>query len=415
MRAFARALLPDPRAGRAATPDTPEPGGQVGDETPTGVVSVRAGLGPPHATTRYQRIAGGHTGVRPDMPKARRKSARVQELAASVSRAPARSAASPAPPAAAASVSPAPGRPASATATWPAIAAVVIGLTGLALAALAVAGLLAPTARGARVDDRAQAIGFLGRRQVNGGGFAEVGRAPDPALTAWVVLGLAAAGRDPSTVTVAGESPADFLAGKPYPVATDLELRILALDALGRAPAALVDQLEQLRRSSGAIGPSVNATIWGILALRSAGRAAGSRTVSYLLRQQRKDGGWSWYAGVASDSNDTAAAIQALRSAGVARSSNAIVRGLAYLRRLQNADGGFELESGRGSDAQSTAWAVQAFLAAGRRPPAAAYRYLARLQRANGSYRYSARYGTTPVWVTAQVLPALARRPFPLP
>jgi hypothetical protein len=37
------------------------------------------------------------------------------------------------------------------------------------------------------------------------------------------------------------------------------------------------------------------------------------------------------------------------------------------------------------------------------------------MQRANGSFRYSARYAITPTWVTAQVLPALARKPFPLP
>jgi hypothetical protein len=32
----------------------------------------------------------------------------------------------------------------------------------------------------------------------------------------------------------------------------------------------------------------------------------------------------------------------------------------------------------------------------------------------DGSYRYSTHYAATPVWVTAQVLPALARRFFPL-
>ena len=164
----------------------------------------------------------------------------------------------------------------------------------------------------------------------------------------------------------------------------------------------------------GAIGPSVNSTIWGILALRSVGRPAGSKAVAYLLRQQREDGGWSWYRGVASDSNDTAAAIQALRAAGVSRTSRAIVRGLAYLRRLQNPDGGFELSSGRGSDAQSTAWSIQAYLGRRPPPPRGASSYLAGLRRADGSYRYSASYATTPVWVTAQVLPALARRPFPL-
>ena len=72
------------------------------------------------------------------------------------------------------------------------------------------------------------------------------------------------------------------------------------------------------------------------------------------------------------------------------------------------------LTKGRESDAQSTAWAIQGLLAAGQRPSAAAFRYLSRLRRGDGSYRYSTRYGTTPVWVTAQVLPALTGRPFPI-
>ncbi|TMK27602.1 MAG: ABC transporter substrate-binding protein, partial [Actinobacteria bacterium] len=106
------------------------------------------------------------------------------------------------------------------------------------------------------------------------------------------------------------------------------------------------------------------------------------------------------------------AVVEALRAAHVG--GRPIRRALAFLRRHQRQDGGFELTRGRGSDAQSTAWAIQAFLAAGARPGPAAFRYLARLRRADGSYRYDAHYGTTPVWVTAQVLPALARRPFPL-
>ena len=69
---------------------------------------------------------------------------------------------------------------------------------------------------------------------------------------------------------------------------------------------------------------------------------------------------------------------------------------------------------GRGSDTQSTAWAIQALLAAGRSPGTPAFRYLERMRRPDGSYRYNARYVTTPLWVTAQVLPALARKPFPL-
>jgi len=133
--------------------------------------------------------------------------------------------------------------------------------------------------------------------------------------------------------------------------------------------------------------------------------------VRYLLRQQRS-GGWSWAEGVAPDSNDTAIAVQALRASGV--SGKPIARGLAFLRGMQNRDGGFGLVRGRASDAQSTAWTIQGFLAAGAKPPPAAYRYLQRLRRPDGSFRYSTKYVTTPVWVTAQVVPALARKFFPL-
>ena len=132
----------------------------------------------------------------------------------------------------------------------------------------------------------------------------------------------------------------------------------------------------------------------------------------YLRRQQRKTGGWSWHPRGAPDSNDTAVVIQALRAAGAR--GRPLIRGARFLRRLQATDGGFRLVPGRESDAQSTAWAIQGLLAAGVEPGRAAYRYLSSLRRPDGSYRYSKRYAVTPVWVTAQVMPALARKPFPL-
>jgi prenyltransferase beta subunit len=168
-----------------------------------------------------------------------------------------------------------------------------------------------------------------------------------------------------------------------------------------------------MRGPGGRIGTLVNSTIWGVLALRATGRPAGT-SIQYLLRAQRKSGGWSWHPRTAPDSNDTAVAIQALRAAGVGPRSQAIRRGLRYLRTLQRSDGGFALGPGVASDAQSTAWAIQAFVAAGKPPGTRAFRYLARLRQADGSYRHSKRYAATPVWVTSQVLPALARKPFPL-
>lgn len=248
---------------------------------------------------------------------------------------------------------------------------------------------------------------YVASHQQSDGGFAEPGQRSDPSLTAWAVLGLTAAGREP------GRSPVGYLESSPTRTANDLALRILALDALGRNSDDLVTRLEGMRGPRGRIGTLVNSTIWGVIALRATGRPAGT-SVRYLLRAQRKNGGWSWHPKAAPDSNDTAAAIQALRAAGVAPRSRSIRRGLRFLRSLQRPDGGFALGPGRAADAQSTAWAIQAFVTAGQAPPPRAFRYLAQLKQADGSYRYSKRYAATPVWVTSQVLPALARKPFPL-
>jgi hypothetical protein len=249
--------------------------------------------------------------------------------------------------------------------------------------------------------------GFVASHQQPDGGFAEAGQTSDANLTAWAVLGLSAAEKTPE------RSPADYLATAPATSANDVALRILALRALGRDTSVWVERLEGMRGPNGRIGTLVNSTIWSVLALRAAGRPAGP-SIRYLKRAQRPSGGWSWYPRGAPDSNDTAAAIQALRAASIEPGARPIKRGLAYLRRLQRPDGGFALVPGRSPDAQSTAWAIQAFVAAGKEPGRRAFRYLASLRRADGSYRYSKRYAVTPVWVTSQALPALARKSFPL-
>ncbi|HUH21323.1 MAG TPA: prenyltransferase/squalene oxidase repeat-containing protein [Gaiellaceae bacterium] len=250
-------------------------------------------------------------------------------------------------------------------------------------------------------------VGFLQAHQAPTGAFAEPGGSPGPLLTAWAALGLRASGASTGDAL-------DYLASheRGLPELTDVELVATAEAALGRKPVRLLARIRAAQRPNGRIGPTVNSTIWGIVALRQARERAPRAAVRFVLRHQARNGGWGWYAGGQPDSNDTAAAIQALRAAGVTGAP--IRRGLAYLLRLRNRDGGFELTPGRGSDAQSTAWAIQAFVAARKPVPRGAIAYLRGLRRPDGSFRYSKRYVTTPVWVTAQVLPALARRPFPL-
>ena len=97
------------------------------------------------------------------------------------------------------------------------------------------------------------------------------------------------------------------------PTDADLALRVVALAALGET----IDDgvLARLRRHKP--GVLVNETIWTVIALRAAGeqpppasRAGDSR------RRRRRDGGFPWSLGGIPDSNDTAAAIEALRASG---------------------------------------------------------------------------------------------------
>jgi hypothetical protein len=237
----------------------------------------------------------------------------------------------------------------------------------------------------------------------SGGAFAEPGGVADASLTSWAVLGLRAAGADAPGSLAYLQSQESTLR-----TTTDVALVALAERSLGVDPTALLDRLRAARRPTGQIGETVNATCWAVLAL---GRST-PQTTRWLLARQASSGGFAWAVGGQPDSNDTAAALEALHVAGVR--GKPVARAVTFLLSFQNRDGGFELTRGRGSDAQSTAWAIQGLVAAGRRPPQSAFAYLARLRRQDGSYRYSRRYAATPVWVTSQVLAALAKKPFPL-
>jgi hypothetical protein len=243
-------------------------------------------------------------------------------------------------------------------------------------------------------------VSYLQSR-ASGGAYSEPNGTTDALLTSWAVLGLRAAG---------AESPESlaYLRSQEATLKTSNDIAVVALaeQALGARNEALLARLAV--RPSGQIGESLNSTFWGVLAL---GRSSAA-TTRFMLAHQARSGGFAWYLNGKPDSNDTAAALEAFRVAGVR--GKPVARAVRFLRTFQNRDGGFELTEGRGSDAQSTAWAIQGLVAARVTPPRSAFAYLARLKRADGSYRYSAKYVTTPVWVTSQVLAALAKKPFPL-
>ncbi len=314
------------------------------------------------------------------------------------------------------------------------------GLAALALVAVLAGGLTAPAPQ--RADAAAKnPVDYLLAAQNRDGGFGGApGQRSVDLFTGWAALGLAAQGRNPADVRrQGGRSLLDYTRAHGQGLADpnadagrvgDLERTIMVVAAARQDPRAfagqdLVAALRAHVTDDGVLEQS-NLTAFAILALRSAGVPARDRDVTraaaWLARQQNRDGGWSFATkGGGGDVDDTAAALQALLATSP-RSTKATARGLAFLRRQQNPDGGFPLLPGSSSNAQSTAWALQAFAAAHVRPAAVrprkgrrdALTYLRSLIAPNGMVQFSRTSRQTPLWTTGTALVALAGGSFPL-
>lgn len=280
-------------------------------------------------------------------------------------------------------------------------------------------------------------LAYLISAQNSDGGFGGApGQSSSELYTAWVALGLAAAGRDPLSVRRDGHTLLDSLRGEASTLqgAGDFERTILALRAcgvsarslsIGGAGGNLVSRLLAYRSHDGSFGDLSNLTAFAILALRAAGYSAHDSVIAHaaawLERQQETDGGFGFAGrGGGSDVDDTAAVLQALVAAGV-HGGALLAHASAFLVSAQNLDGGFPQQPGGASNAQSTAWAVQGLVAVGRDPATltragsrSPLGYLESLVAPNGSVRYSRTGAQTPVWVTAQALTALALKPMPI-
>jgi hypothetical protein len=263
---------------------------------------------------------------------------------------------------------------------------------------------------------------YLASRQTLSGGFSEPGGPASVSLTEWAVMGLAAAGKHPAQMhRSGGHRPGTFLARHAggWSNAFSLERGILAVVALGKNPSSfagrnLVSALRGRIGTHGRIGKYLNSTYWGVLALRAAGSAVPSRSINYIRSHAGSSGGFGYAAGSGSDSNDTAAAVLALRAGGVPCNWAVMSHAYAYMHSLQSgSDHGYALGPSDGSDSQSTSWVVQARIRCGL-SNTAALGYLAARRQRNGSYAYRAGLVQTPAWVTSQVLPAVNGRAYPI-
>ncbi len=291
--------------------------------------------------------------------------------------------------------------------------------TALLLALLVPSIVPAP----APASDAGRATGWLISAQNADGGF---GSSPaddsSAATTGWAMLGLEAAGRNPLDVARRGRTPVDFLRHAEEEVGSsgDLARTILALQGAGVDPRSfagrnLVAELIDRRRRNGSFEGWPNSTAFSVIALREAGATdVLGKSLGWLSKVQNEDGGWGDVPGSPSTADGTGAVMQAMPETKAAR------RGLAYLRNAQRPGGGFPLGGSGPINAQSTGWAVQGLIAVGADPDSfrrggdSPYDYLAARRASDGHYRYSASSDQTPVWVTGQILVAVAGKSFPL-
>jgi energy-coupling factor transport system substrate-specific component len=294
-------------------------------------------------------------------------------------------------------------------------------------------GVALMTTATARAASLSQELTYLTSAQNSDGGFgAARGQGSSELYTAWAAMGLAAAGRDPASVSRGGRSVLDSLRGE---VSTlqglgDAERTILAVHACGASAYSfagrdLVAEVLRARETDDSFDHLVNLTAFAIFALRAVGHSPGFTPIreaaGWIERQQNADGGFSFgVQGSLSDVDDTGTALQALVDAG-ARNRRVLGAAADYLIRSQNLDGGFPQQYGGESNAQSTAWATQGLIAAGDSPGTVRRRgsrspvgYLESLLAPGGSVRYSRTGAQTPVWVTAQALIALSGKTFPV-
>jgi energy-coupling factor transport system substrate-specific component len=268
---------------------------------------------------------------------------------------------------------------------------------------------------------------YLRDAQNRDGGFGGArGEASTPLYAAWAGMGLAA------TREGCGSALTRYLqrTGATVRGVGDVERTILALRACGVGTRVgtrdLLADLRRAQRRDGSFAGFVNQTAFAVLALRAAGvprsSSSLSRAVRWMTQRQHEDGGFAFPAsGGRSDIDVTASVLQALVAVRGRDTGTAGRRAIAFLRSRQRPDGGFPLAPGGASNAQSTAFAIQALIATGVRASAirrdgsrTATAYLQSLMTADGSVRYSRTSAQTPVWVTAQVIPALAGRPLPI-
>jgi len=267
----------------------------------------------------------------------------------------------------------------------------------LALIAAAIGSLLAPAAASATATAeqiekaRNEGVTYLKGLQKESGEISGFGGD-------WALTSFAAAGVAPADVNKGGKETTDARSwyeglvgafGWPGEGATDFERAALISYAAGIDPARVSKRQNLIAKvasyyqpeSPGYYGATLNATVFGLLALADTKTTTGvqrlpqvvlDQAIAAVKANQHTDGGWTWEKAAgnpaalekASEPDMTGAAMAALCTAGVANSNETIVNAKKYLvSKFVKSSGAFESAFGVNTDAN--AWAVQGLKACG--------------------------------------------------
>lgn len=274
-------------------------------------------------------------------------------------------------------------------------------------------------------DERIRtALEYLRSLQRDDGGFGE-----EKSLfsaTCWAIMAIVSANENLEEWKKDGKSPVDYLRenikeeiGKMG--TADIARAILAIVYAGEDPRNfegfdLVKMLKERVKDNGQIGDYVYTTIWGALALKSAGEDV-SNSIEWLKSVQNPDGGFPWIEGEESDCDDTSAAIQLL---AIAKEHQTLNRAIEYLKTCQNPDGGIKYFGESASNSASDSWAIQALIAGGENPinfkrnNLSVVDHLLSLQSKEGYFKYTAYEVSNPGYMTASAVMALLGKFHPI-
>jgi len=286
-------------------------------------------------------------------------------------------------------------------------------------------------------------IKYLENIQNDDGGFpSKEGRQSDISTTSWVVMALSSAGEDLKTSkwTPDGLNPIDYILDSEIQLkeTTGYARLLLALTSAGEGTIYngkdLKKSITSFQSQNGHFGQEIlgestmiNSHMWSILALKSAGVEIpnNEKAREWLISAQNDDGGYSWYLGGESDSDDTAVAVQTLIILGEnPKSSTVIKKALEFIKSRQTDDGGFSSSDMMGSESNSASdsWVIAGLRAAGEdlegdywtKNDKNPLDHLTSLQNNNGSFYWQKDINSQIVKMTAFGITALSGKSFPV-